>query len=190
MSYELLAHLVTFRPLDRPIESEGRVSSFRAPISKTVRLLASELRAIDAERVVLQVDVREQDLRLDGLPRAKARASSPAVVLAFDSRVGPLRYEVGTYSRWEDNLRAIALGLKALRAVDRYGVTKRGEQYAGWRALPLGSGAPSADRGRELVEEYGGVTEAIKATHPDRNDGARRDFEHVMAYRESVGAAA
>jgi hypothetical protein len=34
---------------------------------------------------------------------------------------------------WQDNLRAVALGLEALRRVERYGIAQRGEQYAGWR---------------------------------------------------------
>ena len=38
------------------------------------------------------------------------------------------------------NLRSIALGLKALRAVDRYGVSRRGEQYAGFRAALTAGG--------------------------------------------------
>ena len=42
---------------------------------------------------------------------------------------------------WQHNLRSIALGLEALRAVDRYGISRRGEQYAGFRAaLTTGEG--------------------------------------------------
>jgi len=33
-------------------------------------------------------------------------------------------------------MRAIALSLQALRAVDRYGVARRAEQYRGWKQLP------------------------------------------------------
>jgi hypothetical protein len=43
---------------------------------------------------------------------------------------------------WQHNVRSIALGLEALRAVDRYGITRKGEQYAGFRAaLSAGSAA-------------------------------------------------
>lgn len=35
---------------------------------------------------------------------------------------------------WRHNVRSIALGLEALRAVDRFGISRRGEQYAGFRA--------------------------------------------------------
>jgi hypothetical protein len=183
-SYEDLARWVTFRPLDRPVPSAWRSSPFKAPWSSTVALLAKELRAHGAKRTLLEIDFREQDLRIDGLPRADRHARSPAVVLSFEATSVPgspqLRYEVGTYSDWRDNVRAIALGLEALRAVDRYGVTKRGEQYAGWKQLP--SGGPSPARGRELIAEHGGVREALMATHPDQG-GDPAEFADVQAAR-------
>lgn len=42
---------------------------------------------------------------------------------------------------WQHNVRSIALGLEALRAVDRYGITRRGQQYAGFRAALTTGGA-------------------------------------------------
>jgi hypothetical protein len=62
------------------------------------------------------------------------------VVISFDSEHGPLRYATDQFIGWQDNVRGIALALGALRAVDRYGVTRRGEQYIGWKAIP----APAA----------------------------------------------
>jgi hypothetical protein len=38
--------------------------------------------------------------------------------------------------KWTDNVHAIALTLERLRLADLYGVTSRGEQYAGWKMLP------------------------------------------------------
>lgn len=66
------------------------------------------------------VAFRERDLRVDGLPRADRKPDGPAVVLSFKA-VGVfgspfLRYEVGTFADWQDNVRAIALGLEALQA--------------------------------------------------------------------------
>lgn len=45
---------------------------------------------------------------------------------------------------WQANVRAIALGLEALRRVERYGIAPRGEQYTGWKALPPSSVALGA----------------------------------------------
>jgi hypothetical protein len=184
-----LASLVTFRPLSTPLPGptyDGAYSSpFTAPWSSTVALLAREVRHLRPRQAVMELDVREQDFRIDGLPKARAAAGSPGVVLSLiGTPHGDLRYPSGTFRLWEDNVRALALALEALRKVDRYGVTKRGEQYAGWRALPPGdrNGTPSADRGRDLIREHGGVRQAMHATHPDHG-GSARDFADVMAAR-------
>jgi hypothetical protein len=49
-----------------------------------------------------------------------------------------LVYATDVCANWEHNVRSIALGLEALRAVDRYGITRRGEQYAGFMQLTSG----------------------------------------------------
>lgn len=51
-----------------------------------------------------------------------------------------------TFTHWDCNLRAVALTLEHLRAVDRYGVTTGGEQYRGWMG-ELGAG-PATGLGR------------------------------------------
>jgi hypothetical protein len=140
-----------FRPLTwADKETDPRQSSglFRASWNDTLALLADELRHLEAAKpVVFQVDVAETDVRLDGMLRAHARPDHPGVAISFGSKFGPLRYATDTYEQrykgampgWQANIRAIALALQALRAVDRYGVSRRGEQYTGWKALPAGS---------------------------------------------------
>lgn len=113
--------------------------TFKAPWSDTLALLERELRHLAARDVVLEADFREQDLRLDGLPRANARQpEDPAVKISFDSKHGPLVYAADSCEYWQHNVRSIALGLEALRAVDRYGITRRAEQYTGWRQIGSG----------------------------------------------------
>lgn len=133
--------ILTTRPIDqwpRPeTRSRGR-SPFGSTYSATRALLSRELRMLGARNVVLQIDVREQDLRLDGELRANARPQGPRVALAFDSQHGPLRYYCDRWRDWQDNLRGIALGLEAQRKLERYGITSRGEQYTGWKALGSG----------------------------------------------------
>lgn len=137
----------TFRPIDVwPGELRARRdrSPFRASYTDTLELLQVELRHLKARRCVIQLALREGDIRLDGLPRADARPPShPGVIIAFDSKHGPLKYATDQYDGrgpegWKANLRAIALGLQALRAVDRYGITRKGEQYTGWKAIESG----------------------------------------------------
>jgi hypothetical protein len=129
-------------PTEIPPPRSRNRSKFRAGWSDTSALLDREAGALGAARVVVQLAVvSERDLRQDGWVRSDARIQSPAVVVSLDSRYGPLRYATDEYDNWQDNVRAVALSMQALRAVDRYGVSKRGEQYRGWTALPTGSRA-------------------------------------------------
>jgi hypothetical protein len=88
-------------------------------------------------------------MRKDGGIYANAKVNSPGVVVSFDSVHGPLRYACDTFDDdrnwrrmpgWQANVRAIALGLEALRRVSRYGIGSRGEAYTGWAQLPAAPG--------------------------------------------------
>lgn len=180
---------LTFRPISvwPGVLTKDRIrSQFKARYSATLELLDRELVHLGAERAVLELDIQEADLRLDGMIRANARPTHPGVVVSFDSKHGPLRYATDLYDDWHSNLRAIALGLEALRKVDRYGITKTGEQYAGWRALTQGSEEPMtreealmflADSagwtalatGRDVERAY---RAAAKRLHPDTGGNA------------------
>lgn len=130
-----------FRPLtwagpSTPPDLRRSRYQFKAPYSDTLARLDHELVALGASEAVVEADFRVQDIRLDGLPRANARTPlHPGVRVAFESRHGPLIYATDAYELWQHNLRAITLGLEALRAVDRYGITRSGEQYRGWTAI-------------------------------------------------------
>jgi hypothetical protein len=205
MSWHELARLgVTVRPITgTPPPGARRYSPFRASLITTVETLARELRQLDARRIVLEIDLRERDIRVDGLPRADARPNSPGVVLAFESKFGPLKYATGEYHDWKDNLRAIALSMESLRAVDRYGVSKRGEQYQGWRALPTSTDPADAittrDQAWAVIAEAAGIPidsspllngisetdairRAIRNTHPDTG-GDADEFRKVIRAR-------
>lgn len=203
---EMLAAGVSVRPFDTAPPAEvGSFSRFDTPWRSTVNLLARELSHLGAERIVLELDITEGDLRLDGMPRASARLGSAAVRVSFDSRHGPLRYETGEYRHWQDNVRAVALALEALRLVDRYGVSKRGEQYRGWRQLVANTGNPedavvTEAHAREVLartldvplQAISGteaeVRRALRVSHPDRGGDEKR-FRMVVKAREVLGLA-
>ncbi len=161
--------------------ADRRRSPFSAGFSATTELLRRELDHLGADLAVLELAIGEGDIRLDGLPRAAARAAHSGVVLSFASDHGPLRYAVDRFDRWQDNLRAIALGLESLRRVDRYGMSGDGQQYRGWLALEAGD-SDLAARGRDLIAHHGSVSAALKATHPDTG-GSAEDFAAVQAAR-------
>jgi hypothetical protein len=178
-----------FRPIPvwpGPTPADQRRSrwTFKAGWQSTLDLLDRELRHLGASNIMIGCGLREQDIRIDGWPRSGVREPAhPGVEVSFDTQHGRLVYATDVCERWEHNVRAIALGLEALRAVDRHGITRRGEQYAGFKALPPGSG-PNAQRGLELIERHGGVPAALHATHPDHG-GSDRDFRDVIAAREA-----
>lgn len=149
-----------FRPLGTWTETETSPRrsrhAFKASWSSTMGLLERELDHLDAERIVLQADFADRDLRLDGMPRSGARQPEhPGIRIAFDSTHGPLTYATDAYEFWQHNVRAIALGLEALRAVDRYGVTRRGEQYTGWKQLEAGPSSMTPTDAARFIAEHG-----------------------------------
>jgi len=184
---------VTYRPMGPWLgerTNRRRRSIFgSATIGSTNKLLVHELTMLGAARAVIELDIDESKLRQDGHLRAGVTgARTPGVILSFESRHGPLRYATDVFDHWHHNLRAIALGLEALRKVDRYGISRRGEQYRGWRALTTGADdEATAERGRALIREAGSVVEALKLTHPDTHPGRGDvDFRSVMMARDGA----
>lgn len=163
-------------------------SSFKASFTKTLDLLERELSFLNARNIVIQADCDPSEIRLDGMLRANARLRSNGIILSFDSKFGPLSYPADKFRSWEDNLRAIALCLEALRKVDRYGVTKHGEQYKGWDQLP-----PPDDKA--IILKYApafahdlksAAREAQRKTHPDLGGNAA-EFNAVRQAIERLG---
>lgn len=145
-------------------------SPFSATWTATLDLLDREIWALGAPHHVpwvLQIDVPAHAIRLDGQLRADARpVRSPAVRIAFDSRHGPLTYGCDRYRGWQDNVRAIALSLEALRKVDRYGVAGAGEQYRGWTAIEATPAPMAPDVAVGLLAEWSGLTRTDVRINP------------------------
>jgi hypothetical protein len=197
----------TFRPIDRWPGDETRnrkPSPFRVGWGDTLELLKRELRHLRATNVICQLAITERELRLDGYPRTNARPSHPGVILAFNSAYGPLKYACDRFTSWDDNIRAVALGLEALRKVERYGITKRGEQYTGWRALPasttpvttteaaarfigIHSRAPLANLLTDPAGYQAAYRSATKRLHPDAG-GSVEDFQRLQEAKRILDA--
>lgn len=190
---------VAFVPPDGPMPPPaGRWPQFRTSWSATVALLARELRHLDAKGISIELDMEARMFRQDGLPRSDARSRSDGVRISFSSKYGPLRYETNEFAGgygetgWQQNVRAIALSLEALRKVDRYGVSKRGEQYRGWKELPTGTDPADSIATPEIAREYlaqwgGDWKAAVRETHPDVG-GDPTEYRKVMRAKELVGA--
>lgn len=120
---------------------------FSATYLQTLDLLETELRYLSAKEILVQAFFSREQIRNDGWPKAGAVPSQPGAIVSFASRGNHLSFPCDRYLRLDANMRAIALSLQALRAVDRYGVTQRSEQYQGWAQIeaPLPGGFRSAE---------------------------------------------
>lgn len=205
----------TVRPISDRTQFTGRhtTNPFSSSWTSTLEILERELRALSGKEIVMEVDVSDRDIRLDRMLRGDARPSTPGVRLCFESKHGPLAYGTDRFYSWQANVRAIALGLEALRKVDRYGISRRGEQYAGWKQLPPGTGATqlggmTADQAREIIMDASmdgpliawpapheterwrlAFTMARRRVHPDRRDGDRTEWDKVEQAARVLGIA-
>jgi hypothetical protein len=197
----------------RPLSDRGWVgqqkretSRFTAGWTDTLDLLEREYTMLKGTDLVIEVDVPESGIRNDGLLRSDARTSTPAVVVAFESMHGPLLYRCDRYNAlpwkpgmrdlWQHNVRAVALTLEALRAVDRYGASESGEQYRGYKAIGAGTGIALSSGmtqtdAEEIIERVAGVgmpdraerlawvRQARARSHPDLHEGRREQYDLV-----------
>jgi hypothetical protein len=162
-------------------------SGYRIPYDRTIRELEYEVDQLDGDDILIGVGLTEWDIRLDGAPRANARpVNHPGVEISFNSRYGRLTYATDVFLDWRDNVRAITKGLEALRDLNRWGVSKRGQQYAGFAMLTAGPGLE--ELGGQLVQKYGSLPAALRATHPDTGgpEATLHDFRAVIAFKEAL----
>jgi hypothetical protein len=137
--------------------TEPRRSQFRQTYRNTTQILEKELSYLDirTDSLFIEMYVHPNQVRADGQLRADARPYKQGVKLTFDlitwsepipSEPGRRRikfqtvtYPCDAFDSWQDNLRAIALSLEALRKVERFGVLKFNEVVARL-ALPSAEG--------------------------------------------------
>ena len=160
---------IDFRPIKvwpdgwRETDFGGVGTPFSATWVSTLDLLERELYRLSARTVIVQLAIRPEDVRADGALRSNAKVNYRGVILSFDGLVAgkrrPLVYACNAFlssrgivgpDSWQHNLRAVALGLEALRKIERYGIANRGEQYAGW--AELGTGIPVGPATMTLTE--------------------------------------
>ena len=156
--------------LRRP--SQRRGSPFEASYSGTLELLDRELRMLRATVVVVQLAVNEGQIRRDGKLYSRAMPDHPGVILSFQTPRGHFRYAADRFTHWHANLRAIALGLEALRKIERYGIGSGTEQYTGFLQLETSNGdAMTLDEALKLFSGWTGeLPTVIRNTWRDRRD--------------------
>lgn len=208
MALDVRFHSLSAAQWPGPVTSRRTRGPFKnLGLPKILAALERELKALRARDIIIRAFIPSEQIRLDGWPRANARATAPGVVLEFvsDATKTTQRFYCDRYHYWEDNLLSIARAMENLRAIDRWGVNKGGEQYAGYRAIAAESSAGSNEAvsaAAALLGELAGITardvlaNAVIArdawrrarvyAHPDRG-GSPEKFVQVDAAAKTLG---
>lgn len=198
-----------FKPIAKwpnaPTPPESRRYRFRAQWSQTLDLLEFELGKLRAADITIEAFFHPGEIRNDGWPKSSARPSHPGVILRFTTAGKQAEFACDRFADWQQNLRAIALGLEKLRLVDDYGiVAEEGQQYTGWLRLPESSAIDEAtELARKLVDlacvgdlpsqiltdkrRFEAVaTEALRRNHPDTSNGYVEGFQLALSARDRI----
>lgn len=167
----------------KSIVKETAVAAVSIPAA--IDRLEGQLLRMGAEDLLLSSNV---PVTLKGLPSGKAAEpgdTGVAVYLTLDRK--PLVFACDKWDRVADNIAAVAQHIDALRRIDRYGVGKIEQAFAGYLALPA-----SVDDWREVlgVGEYATIEqvdaafiEKAKTAHPDVG-GTHDEMARLTAARD------
>jgi hypothetical protein len=156
---------IMFRPMERcpGHKTIGKNCNARASHQKAMSLLRYELQRIAATDVVLEAGFAASQIRNDGYPYSNARPTHSTVRITF-RREGntPMAMTCGGWAEWHLNVYMIAKTLESLRAVERYGCTSGGQQYAGWAKLPPGASGSGPAATPHQAAEWVTVEDAMR----------------------------
>jgi hypothetical protein len=155
-----------------------------------------ELRRLGASQTVLSTNLR---VRSDGIPYSGQKIPADTGVAVWFKLGGEQR--VLACDRWlriEENLRAIALHIQALRGMDRWGVGNVAQAFAGFTALPERAGGlawwevlgydPEPENLRAItaaeIEER--FRKLALVHHPDRGGNAEKWHELQEARAQAL----
>ena len=160
--------------MERP-EKCGMVrSDFSSKYSQTLDLLEAELRHLRAKEVTVQAGYRQ--VRNDGWPYSAAKPEHPAVALQYSTANSRFVFRAFRYTRFEDNLRAIAKTLESLRGIDRWGVVE-GQQYSGFKQIeaPTAEGKMTREAAAAWLAFFSNVSSEELLGSPGKLDQAFRE---------------
>lgn len=152
-----------------PLSSAG-VGSARASNpnwSKAFELLRFELAKIGAKQVVIEAGYKPHQVRADGWPYSNAKPEHHHVRVSFSKDGVPISFLQNGFNCVEYNVWLIGRTLNALRAVDRYGCTKAGEQYKGWAQLPPGASGSAPIAAAEWATPFDAATFLLDTGDPN-----------------------
>lgn len=174
-------------PPGRPRTRSPQVSAFRVTLGKAITEVRDEVSRLRGTRLVISSNL---PLRRDGLPYANS--SQPAdrgVAVYFQYKGKPMCFACDRWHLVEDNLRAIAKTIDALRGIERWGSGEMIQQaFTGFIALPAPEqpwqvlGVPHDATPDQIEDAHRRL--AMKH-HPDRG-GSDDDMARINAARDAL----
>lgn len=157
--------------------------------------LENELERLGATDAILSTNLK---LRLDGTPRSnEAEPFDVGAAVYFTLDKKPICFACDKWDRVADNIAAMAQHIDALRRIERYGVGRREQVFAGYTALPPVGGTAGGDWRVEFGFMTGekptlDIVEAryrslLKSRHPD-NGGSHDAVVRLNLARDSARA--
>lgn len=118
----------------RRTDSRSR-SAFKKKFGAAVGELMAELKRLGAQYIVVSTNVK---VKSDGLPYAsEPNPKDPGVAVYFEWNRKPMVLACDKWVYVEDNIHAIGLTVKAMRGLERWGVSSMLERaFQGFVALP------------------------------------------------------
>lgn len=178
-----------------PEAREPYPHGFEVSRSDAIDSILEELRKMDARNVRLETGAEHQ-VRNPNKPYADAEFDDPGVVVYFERDGQQFAVPCDRWDNPRDNARAIALYLRAKRALDRYGVETIDSEFS-TQALPSGA-ADDTVVGREPAHEVLGVApdaepavvetaarQLSKQHHPDHGGDAEQ-FKRIQRAKEAM----
>lgn len=171
---------VSGQPVKRPTKGTEPLN-----IPAALDRLEAELRRLGATDEILSTNL---PVGIRGVPLGnRAEPGDPGAAVYIKLNGKPLVFACDRWDRLADNIAAIAQHIDALRRIERYGVGRLDQAFAGYKALPA-----STDDWREVlgVGEFATIEQVdaafllkAKEAHPDAG-GSHDQMARLTAARD------
>jgi hypothetical protein len=161
-----------FQKRTNPYARNSKQGAGRLTVARAVDQIVDQVRMLRGQHLIVSSNI---ELRQDGWPRSNQRTPyDPGVAVYFEREGVKLVFACDRHPKPEQNMRAIAQHLEAMRGMERWGVGTTEQAFAGYRALPEDSTPASwwsvlglEERPASLDELRQAYRVAARGAHPD-----------------------
>lgn len=174
-------------PISRPRKKYPERSNFDVALGRSIQDVQDEVRRLGGINLVISSNL---PVRRDGMPYANSsQPADRAVAVYFKYKQKPMCFACDRWDKVQDNMRAIAKTIDALRGIERWGSGSMVEQaFTGfmalaapeqsWQVLGISSHATRA-------EIEGAHSRLAMKHHPDRG-GDTNTMARINAARDDL----